>query len=344
MEMERNRLAEAQRLAAERKRLEEQQLAETRRREEEQKRIELARRQEQERLERERQRIAEAERLAAERRQQEQQKRAEQEKLAAAKPAAPAAPVPAAPVQTAAGPTPRPASPAAPAGMPLIEIRAGLPVPQLLPPSNNPYSAGRYPLGRVYTIGDTGEFRLSDVLTGVEERTYTMRVTAVDVDEDRVIYGNGHTITDLMGNTIKSGAVEFDTPVQFSPAEFQVGKKWTAAFRRTQKGNTSNAYYDVQIVKRETITVPAGTFDTFRIEGEGWNTTVNARLDVKLWLVPGLNFLVKSEFVTKNRFGRFGSTERRELIAVRQHATQSACLNPTNALARNPESKSTCAA
>ncbi|MCX7147917.1 MAG: caspase family protein [Rhodocyclales bacterium] len=307
---------------------EDEKLAAEKRQREEQQRLEVKNRMEQERLDRERQRILEAERAADERKQQEQrqlaeQKRIEQQKVA---PAATAKPAPVQPAQatptTVSAPGPAPASPptAAPSGAPMIDIRAGVPVPILIAPSANPFSAGRYPLGRIFTVGDVATFRQSDILTGIEERTYSPRVTRVDYDEDRVEFNNGNTITDLMGNSIKNGPIEFDTPVQFTPAEFQVGKKWTAAFRRTQRGVTTNAYYDMQIIKRETISVPAGTFDTFRIEGQGWNTTVGARLEVRFWLVPGLIFGIKREFVTHNKMGRFGQTEVHELVALRQQA------------------------
>jgi hypothetical protein len=125
---------------------------------------------------------------------------------------------------------------------------------------------------------------------------------------------------DLMGNTLKGGNIVFDAPVQFTPAEFQLGKKWTAAFVRTENGMTSNAYYDLHIVRREKVGVPAGEFDAFRIEGQGWNKTHGARLEVTIWMVPGLIFPAKREWVTRNRIGRFTNTERHELVALRQQA------------------------
>lgn len=189
----------------------------------------------------------------------------------------------------------------------------------LIAPSANPFSAGSYPLGRIYTLGDEATFRQTDILTGLEEQTYTSRVTRVDYDEDRVEFNKGDSITDLMGNTIKSGAVQFNTPQQFAPAEFQIGKKWTAAFSRIEKGVTSNVYFDLLIVKRETISVPAGSFDTFRIEGEGWNTRFGSRLEVRLWLVPGLNFAIKRESIGRGKGGGFFRTERHELVSLRQH-------------------------
>lgn len=203
------------------------------------------------------------------------------------------------------------------AGTP-IEIGEGAAVPKLIAPSANPFSAGRYPLARIFTVGDSATIRQSDLLTGIEEHTRTLRVTKVDYDEDRVEFNQGAIITDLMGNFIKQGPNEYDTPVQFTPAEFQVGKKWTAAFHRFKNGETSNVSLDMKIVKRETISVPAGTFDTFRIEGAGWNLTRGNRREVKFRLVPGLNFPVRSESVTQNKRGRFVATERRELVALRQ--------------------------
>jgi uncharacterized caspase-like protein len=347
-EAERLRLAEAQRIAAERKRFEEQQAAESKRRQEEQQAAESKRRQEQALLDKEHQRIVDAERQAAERRKldeqrlaAEEQKRREQAKLAAVAKPAPA-PAPAAPaVSSAPAPAAKPTLAAAPSGAPMIVIRAGVPVPTLIAPSDNPFSAGRYPLGRIFTVGDQFTTVQTDILTGVEENTRTVRVTRVDYDEDRVEFNHGVAITDLMGNAIKFGPVEYDTPVQFTPAEFQVGKKWTSAFRMIRDGVRSDAYYDLQIVKRETITVPAGSFDTFRIEGLGWNTTLSSQLEVKLWMVPGINFQIKTESIGRNKFGRYIRTERRELVAMRQQAIDIKCAIPTG-LKRTLTIKSDC--
>ncbi len=215
---------------------------------------------------------------------------------------------------------PAPSILAATPDMPVIELAAGGQAPQLLQPSANPYSAGLYPLGRKYTVGDYATFRETDILTGVAQRVYTQRVTRVDVDADRVEINRGMAIWDLMGNAIKQGDKEFDAPQQFSPAEFQVGKKWSAAFIRTKDGLAATIYYDLQIVRREKVSVPAGVFDAFRIEGQGWNRTFGKHLDMTLWLVPGLNFPVKREMVKHGRKGRVKESERLELVSSRQQA------------------------
>ncbi len=308
MERERARLAQSQQLAAERKRLEEEQLQLQKRREEELQRLEIKRRTEQERLDQERQRIVEAERLAAERRQQDEQRRAAEQKrieqaaqAEAMTTAAVQAPAASPATGQATGQSPRPS------GKPMIDIRAGAPVPTLITPSANPFSAGRYPLGRIYTVGDRATIIQTDFLTGIEVRTHHPHVTHVDYERDRVEFNNGNTITDLMGNPLKTREAEFDAPVQFIPAEFQIGKKWTATFRMAKHEKESNAYYDLQIVKRETISVPAGSFDTFLIEGQGWNKTFGSRIEARIWLVPGLNFSIRREHIVRNQRGRLST-------------------------------------
>ena len=201
---------------------------------------------------------------------------------------------------------------------PAIQLMAGAQAPQLLQPSANPYSAGRYPIGRKYTVGDRARSRETDLLTGVEQGVHTVRVTRVDEDADRVEFNGGRIITDLMGNTVKFGKREFDIPQQLVPAELQVGKKWTAVYTLTKKGSESSGYLDLRIVRRENVVVPAGTFDAFRIEAQGWNRTSGDLINMTQWLVPGLNFTVKRETTIRNRKGRLKVTERHELISSRQ--------------------------
>ena len=247
----------------------------------------------------------------------------------------PANPAAAAVTPAVSAPAPMPAPASAPPTVPTdteaapaIVLGAGLPVPVLIAPSGNPFSSGRYPLARHFALGDSATFRKSDLLTGLEERTWTVRVTRVDRDADRVELNRGHWVVDLMGNTLHTDNVNFDAPVAWTPSEFYVGKKWTLAYRRNENGTVSTGTYAVQIVARETITVPAGTFDTFRIEGEGWSATFGSRLQSKFWLVPSLNFLVRSEVMNRNRRGQFTVTERRELVALRQGGIDTSCAAP----------------
>lgn len=224
---------------------------------------------------------------------------------------------PDAPMQDVPGAATRPPVVPTAHARPAIVLGPGAKAPRELEPPANPYSGGHYPLGRKYSVGDSATFRESDLLTGLEQRTHTLRVTRIDPDADLVEINGGRQVWDSMGNAIKKGNTRFDIPQQFSPAELQVGRKWTAAFTGTEDGRKRFVTYDFQITRRETVSVPAGTFTAFRVEGHGWNWTSGHRLELKIWLVPGLNFPIKSETIFRWRSAPV-TAERQELVHLRQ--------------------------
>ena len=341
-ELERIRLDEAQRLAVERKAFEEQQAAEAKRRQEEQQAAEAKRRQEQERLERENRRIAEAERQAAERRQQEEQrllaehkrlaqekrereeknrleaerlavenKRREHEMAALAAKSSPAA---------ISGPV----VVAAPSSF-MINIGSGLPVPELMAPSNNPFSAGRYPLARKYSVGDYFEIRTYDIFSKVGP-TVGLTVTSVDNDADRVEINGGESIWDTMGNIIKApGYGLSDVPRQFHPAELQVGKKWAGCWR-VPAG--FSVVIDFHVIAFESVRVPAGEFKAFIVTFDGWDQGGNRLSHHKgvLWIVPGLNISIRHEH---EQIGRRGRSYCHELVSLKQKTMEAGCTSMT---------------
>jgi hypothetical protein len=259
----------------------------------------------------------------------------------AAKPAAAPSAAPA-PVGATA---PTPAVAAAPAPpKPVIEIAAGNKVPQVLQTSVHPNSAGRYPLGRKFSVGDEGAFRITDLLTGNETWKGTLAVTRVDEDTDRVELNNGEWVMDLMGNVLSSPGASSDVPRQFAPGELQVGKKWAAGWT-TEHQRWGKLVYDLnlRIAAFEKVRVMAGEFDAFRIEGEGWITNVGTRLERRFWIVPGLNFAVKSEQKDLARNGRYYLTNSIELVSLRQQTIDTKCATPAGGLHRTLVIKSSCA-
>jgi len=239
---------------------------------------------------------------------------------------------------------PRPVAAATPAATPsaplpaspTIHLGVGLPVPLFMAPSDNPYSAGRYALGRHFTVGDSATFRIVDTLTEVVKDTRTSTVTRVDTATDRVEFNHGRFVTDLMGNFVRSGDVEMEAPLQELPLELQVGKKWRAVGHQIRNGVPSDFYFDFHVARRETVTVPAGRFDTFLIEGLGWNRTFGSQLTSRLWVVPGLNFTVRRESIGRNNRGFLFRTDRQELVSAVQHGTDPRCaVKPAGVSQRN---------
>jgi hypothetical protein len=160
--------------------------------------------------------------------------------------------------------------------------------------SPNPASAGTYALNRRYSIGDEAVYAESDPVFGAKQRDRRIRVTRVDEDGDRVEFNQGRIIKDTLGNAIKSNNNSFDPRLQQIPAELQIGRKWTTRYRVRSEaagegraaGQSDEAYQDYRVVGRERVRVPAGEFEAFRLEAEGWNMTQGVLLSIRAWVVP----------------------------------------------------------
>ena len=223
---------------------------------------------------------------------------------------------------------PAPAAPAAVSrvGTPALELKPGSNMTVLPPASQNPNSAGRYPLGRKYTVGDHLEYRVSDLLTGVIQGTRTLRITRVDEANDRVEANDGEWILDLMGNMVRSpSGGESDIPQQLIPAELQIGRKWAAGWIRQHK-QWGKQIFDVecQVEAFEDITVPAGNFKAFKVRARGWIRHGGPRLDWTRWIVPGINASIRIDILNQQG-SRVAWSERWELVSLVQHAIPMGC-------------------
>ncbi|WP_224039753.1 caspase family protein [Paraburkholderia unamae] len=198
-----------------------------------------------------------------------------------------------------------------------IEIAPGKPAPQLMSASGNPFSAGTYPLGRIYSVGDKASFTTTDILTGRETDRYSIRITKVDMDADRVEGNNGQWVFDSMGNMLVTPLNTTDVPRLLVPAEFQIGKKWSAAFSEVH-GKWSTEI-DLKIVAREAVRAAGVDFEAFRVEIRGMSG--NLRLEWRYWYVPGINFAVKWENIARRFFNEPIVTNRSELVTLQQQKT-----------------------
>jgi hypothetical protein len=216
-----------------------------------------------------------------------------------------------------------------------IDLAAGKPVPQFVQASTNPYSAGRYALGRKFTVGDNATFRLTDMMTGVETPPQSITITSIDTANDRVIANQGEFISDLMGNRLRAPGIDTDIPQQVSPAELQIGKTWSAGWKLSTRYGTSTVKMDFRIVAFEKVRVPAGEFEAFRIEGTGWavGNGYSNRREQRLWIVPGLNFAIKTEIWVRDSRAIYAS-DRVELLSLHQNSIDTKCAVASGSLKR----------
>ena len=140
-----------------------------------------------------------------------------------------------------------------------------------------------------FQVGDHYEFRATDPQTGVG-RTFLQRVTAVANEE--VVYGNGVFVTDLLGNT-KRRRDERYADVQIFAAEYSLGKRWNTRYLWEDSNGTTEIDLALVVSAREEVTVPAGTFNAFRVEGRGWGRgpvprgpLVQIEAEWNFWIAP----------------------------------------------------------
>jgi uncharacterized caspase-like protein len=196
----------------------------------------------------------------------------------------------------------------------LLDERAGL----LASVAGPPEVAGYVEHRRRYSLGDEANFRVIDAFTKAS-KPLSMTVTRVDMPADRLEYNGGEFESDLMGNITSNRRGSLSTPRQFYPAELVVGKRWNTRFKQSRpSGQTYTFQYDLKVVAKEKITVPAGTFEAFKIEARGFNIELSAALERTIWVVPGVNADIAHETRVRLSNGRWDQNDRQELVSYKQ--------------------------
>lgn len=180
----------------------------------------------------------------------------------------------------------------------------------------NPHSSGSARADTAFKVGDQYSYRLT--VHNAAPRDVTFRVTSVSATE--VAFNQGRLLLDPLGNMIKTADGRRFTPRQDIPLEYALGKRWTSRFEQVE-GMQGSIEAQLKITAREKVTVPAGTFDCFRIEARALNTSV-FRDPVEsrsvLWRAPqAVRRWVKFEEERYSR-GSLVYTERQELLSFQQ--------------------------
>jgi hypothetical protein len=190
-------------------------------------------------------------------------------------------------------------------------------------PPQNPYSQGTGSANTRYKVGDRYTYRVLELETKNLLREITTTITAISDTE--VIYNHGALVTDLLGNILSAPDGRRFSPNQNYPAEFAVGRRWTSRFTVTNpKGMAFDTQVEFRIVTRERVSVPAGEFNTFRVEASGTASTPFMRFPMqvsqKIWFAPErVRLPVAREDVRRGPKGPIAS-ERYELVAFMQQS------------------------
>ncbi|MEQ1774349.1 MAG: caspase family protein [Burkholderiales bacterium] len=186
---------------------------------------------------------------------------------------------------------------------------------QLVSSEKNPFSKGTAVIDTRVKIGDRFRYREIDLDTQQETRQYTL--TVAKVTDTEVFYGKGNLSTDLLGNWIKSPDGRQWTGAQYFIPDYSLGKRWASRHRYTSvKGNDFSTEYDLRVVARERVKVPAGEFDAFRVDGNGWlrGATGAFQVTMRYWVTPGVRRFIAMENTRKNPRGKIYKHDRLELM------------------------------
>ena len=104
----------------------------------------------------------------------------------------------------------------------------------------------------------------------------------------------------------------YDPPAGWTPP-LTVGERWNRQQKVTNvgTGRTTSYEWNCQVAAFETVTVPAGTFDAYRVE---CNTTLDTQ-DV-YWTAPGVHPFLKTRFVRGPKHPAGPGTQESQLLKL----------------------------
>jgi len=180
----------------------------------------------------------------------------------------------------------------------------------------NPFSQGSSSGILNYKIGDKFAYEVRDILTNVIISNNSEMVTAIS--RDQISFNNGVKIIDRMGNELVSNNPKFITPAQFYPNEYAIGKKWVTEFDRMRTPlslGSARVNMSFLIDKREVIKQSYGSFDAFRVKGEGRNS-YGGKILLTYWIDPDkCPAPIKTELWGYGNTGRLNTSEITNLIS-----------------------------
>lgn len=160
-------------------------------------------------------------------------------------------------------------------------------------------------------VAKVGDVAVYAVEQRTDKRMFDETVTVMSVDQVHIksihLRPNRNPpeiegVVTLDWATVVSGAsgTRFDPPIAGFKFPLVVGDSWKSSF--VGEGNNSKSKTDLEfkVVAREKVNTPAGEFDTFRIESNGWINGVSwsgtIRMSDVRWYAPSVGRVVRSEY------------------------------------------------
>jgi hypothetical protein len=166
-------------------------------------------------------------------------------------------------------------------------------------PSNG-VTALRSGLAR-FKLGDFFQWNALDHLTS---KSWRFRWAVTAASDRRVEINDGTIVLDQMGGLVLDRFGTKDPALVQAPAELALGKRWRSGYRNhlPARRGTEWCYAESRVVATEVVEVPAGRFDTCRVEQQGESIGHNWRTlwSGTIWIDPSTMFIVRQEFRHRN--------------------------------------------
>ncbi len=151
-------------------------------------------------------------------------------------------------------------------------------------------------------VGDRWRWETKDRRTGIKQSEIDRRLTSVTASQIEGIENGDKLVLSADLNVIDSPAVVPVGDARYLNFPLEIGKKWEFKYSFTNKLNSTKTRWQLEanVIAYERVKVPAGEFDTFKIEYEGyWNndtTGRNGSLKLTNWYAPAARGVVKIEY------------------------------------------------
>lgn len=171
-----------------------------------------------------------------------------------------------------------------------------------------------------YVVGDEWVMERTDGFNK-ESRRQKFRVT--QADKHRVVINDGAIVQDQMGSILKNGSGVKDPGFLLVPVDLSIGKRWRSAFTNSQaNGGRQTNVYELRVAALEKVTVPAGTFNAFRVERRGHGTSQDGKWRTysgTSWIDPATMFTIRSDVEFRNN-GMVTEQSSSRLVSMKRMA------------------------
>jgi hypothetical protein len=124
-----------------------------------------------------------------------------------------------------------------------------------------------------YLTGEFAKWELVNHVRGTKQ-AFPLKISRHD---DHIAVASlgvfGEYVTSQMGAVVSFPGIRYEPGLMLAPADIGIGKTWKSAHKKIGTGNwrgQEDLRLDFRAFAREVITIPAGTFPVYKVQGRGW--------------------------------------------------------------------------